>query len=214
VTFAPAHNDPRLALRRALRTPIPDDQRADLWLGGLVLVVFLTQVFTGILLSLYYQPSPVTVAASVQFIMRDVSWGWLVRGVHHWSASVLIVLCAAGLARAFFLRLYRTRPAGSWYLGWFVLALVVALAFTGELLTWDNQAFWRVQRALLGVEAVPLVGPSLASILRGGPEVSATTLSRTYSLHTLFAPWLVWMLLLANAGMLVWRLRRRPGAAA
>ena len=196
-------------LHRALRAPVPSEFRIDLGLGGLVMATFLTQVTTGILLTLYYQSSTVTVADSVQFIMRDVGWGWLVRGLHHWSSSALIVLCALVIVRMLLFGLYRHGNAGAWYIAWSVLGLVGVLAFSGELLAWDNQAYWRVRSALSGIESVPLVGASLAEILRGGKEVSGTTLSRTYSLHTLFVPWLVWMLLLSQAGLLIARVRRR-----
>ena len=204
----------REILNRALRSPIPPDLRTDLLLAGSIFVVFLAQVFTGILLTLYYQSSPVTVADSMQFVMRDVSWGWLARGMHHWCSAALILLVGLWLLRMLFFGLYRAVNASTWYLGWCVLALVLVLAFSGELLTWDNQAYWRIDHVLLGVEALPLVGANLAAMLRGGSEVSATTLSRTYSLHTMFVPWLVWMLLLIRTGLLIARIRRRLGGVA
>jgi quinol-cytochrome oxidoreductase complex cytochrome b subunit len=204
----------RDTLKRALRTPIPREFTLELLLVGLILVGFLTQVFTGILLTLYYQASPVTVADSVQFIMRDVSWGWLVRGLHHWSSSALIVLCALHLLHSLLLGRYRFGNAASWYVGWIVLALVTLLAFTGDLLLWDNQAYWRVERLLAEIESLPGFGPSLATMLRGGSQVCATTLSRTYSLHTLFVPWLVWMLLLTSSALFIARIRRRIGGVA
>ncbi|MCY3001586.1 MAG: cytochrome b N-terminal domain-containing protein [Planctomycetota bacterium] len=194
-------------LKAALRSPIPHELRGDLGLGALVIALFLLQVFTGILMSLYYQPSPDAVAESVQYIMRDVSWGWLVRGLHHWSSSALIVACLVHLARAVLAARYRGR-AWYWYLGVLATMLVILSAFTGELLTWDNDAYWRVRAILADVETIPLVGPELAAIVRGGSEVSATTLSRTYSAHSLFVPWMVWMLLISSFGLIVRDVRR------
>ena len=86
--------------------------------------------------------------------------------------------------------------------------LVILSAFTGELLTWDNDAYWRVRAILADVETIPLLGPELAAIVRGGSEVSATTLSRTYSAHSLFVPWMVWMLLISSFGLIVRDVRR------
>jgi quinol-cytochrome oxidoreductase complex cytochrome b subunit len=199
--------------RVALRAPIPRDLRGDLGMGALIVALFLVQVFTGILLSLYYQPAPETVAESVQFIMRDVSWGWLFRGLHHWASSGLIVMCGFNLARILVGARYRGR-AWLWYLGVLALLCIVLSAFTGGLLVWDNQAFWRVRAILSDVETIPLIGAGLADILRGGADVSATTLSRTYSAHTLFVPWLIWMLLLVNLALIVRDVRRARGVRA
>lgn len=200
--------------KSAMRAPIPHQLRADLGLSVLILVLFLVQVFTGILLSLYYQPSPGAVSESVQFIMRDVNWGWLVRGLHHWASTGLIVMCCLHVARALLGARYRSGRSWVWYLGVFALLFVVLSAFTGELLTWDNQAYWRVRQILADVETIPLIGGEVADIVRGGPEVSATTLSRTYSAHTQFVPWLVWMLLAVNLALTVREVRRANGGAA
>jgi quinol-cytochrome oxidoreductase complex cytochrome b subunit len=197
-----------LALARsALRAPIPHDLRGDLGMSVLILALFLLQVFTGILLSLYYQPSPEAVSESMQFIMRDVSWGWLLRGLHHWVSSGLILVCCAHLARALWGARYRGRE-WYWYLGALVMVLVVVLSFTGELLVWDNQAYWVVREFLADLETIPLVGPSVADVVRGGSEVNASTLSRTWTAHALFTPWLVWMLLMSNLALIVRDVRR------
>ncbi len=197
--------------RHTLRAPIPHALRGDLGMAVLVLALFLLQVFTGILLSLYYQPSPETVAESMQFIMRDVSWGWLLRGLHHWVSTGLILVCCAHLARALVGARYRGRE-WFWYLGACILPLVVALSFTGELLVWDNQAYWTVREFLGDVETIPAVGPELADIVRGGSDVNASTLSRVWTAHALFAPWLVWMLLTANLALIVRDVRRAWGS--
>ncbi len=202
-------------VRKAARTSIPVSARTDLAFAVSLMLLFLIQVATGIMLSLYFAPSPDSVSDSVQFIMRDVSWGWLVRGLHHWSSPALALLCALHLARVFVGGRYRLGQAWAWYLGVAVLALVLAEMFSGDLLTWDNVAYWRVRGLLERIESIVWIGPTVADILRGGPEVSATTLSRTYSAHTLFVPWLTWMLILANLALLVQRVfvRKNGGSA-
>lgn len=197
-----------------LRGSVPHEHRTDLVLGLLIVFVFLVQIATGIMLALFYQPSPVTVAESVQLIMRDVDWGWLVRGLHHWTAQAILVLCAVQLVRLFLSRAYRGKGSSAWYLGLLVLANSMLLAYSGELLVWDNEAYWRITRALGQVESAPLVGQWLAEVLRGGGEVSATTLSRAFSVHSLFLPWVLWLLVVAEAFFFARRLRETREASA
>jgi len=197
-----------------LRSPVPPRHRVELSLGLTLLFLLLVQVGTGILLSFYYQPTADAVSESIQRIARDVDWGWLVRGLHHWTARAAIVVSALTLARLFLRREYRDERSTAWYAGVLVLLLLVVSSYTGELLPWDGDAFWRVSRSLAQTESIPLLGPGLARILRGGDAVTATTLSRLYSAHSLFLPWLVWLLLVLDGWMLARRLRASPGGRA
>jgi quinol-cytochrome oxidoreductase complex cytochrome b subunit len=205
------------AVRAVLRSPVPPDYRGWLRFGWLLLFLFLVQVVTGTLLSFYYQPSATEALLSTKHIMRDVNWGWLARGLHHWSAQGMIVLGLLQLVRVTIQRSWRWPSSGSWYIGLALFALSVVLAFTGELLTWDHDAYWNVSRAMQRLEALPVVGHYLAPMVRGGDEVSATTLSRLDSMHALVLPWLVFLLVLANLWLLTRgraarsaRLRHRP----
>ncbi len=197
-----------------LRSPVRPEQRTELMLGLGILLCFVLQVTTGILLALFYQPSPATVAESVQLIMRDVDWGWLVRGLHHWTANALLPLCALQIVWLLATGKYKGRSSSTWYLGLLVLGLSVLLAYSGELLVWDNRAFWRITQALQQVESAPFFGRWLAHVLRGGDEVNATTLSRVFTLHSLLLPWTLWLVVVAEAWFLARRLRERVGGAA
>ena len=197
-----------------LRSPVRPEQRTELMLGLGILLCFVLQVATGILLALFYQPSPATVAESVQLIMRDVDWGWLVRGLHHWTANALLPLCALQIVWLLATGKYKGRSSSGWYLGLLVLGLSVLLAYSGELLVWDNRAFWRITNALQQVESAPFFGQWLAHVLRGGDEVNATTLSRVFTLHSLLLPWTLWLVVVAEAWFLARRLRERVGGAA
>ncbi|MBI5432325.1 MAG: cytochrome b N-terminal domain-containing protein [Planctomycetes bacterium] len=195
------------AIWSALRIPVAPEHRGDLAFGWLILGLFFLQVFTGILLSLYYQPSPPMVAESVQYIMRDVDWGWLVRGVHHWTSHAMIVVCALHLLRAVITGSYRGAGTPNWYAGTLVMAVVLVATYTGDLLTWDQSSYWRLTGALSRIASFGSVGAFFADVARGGSEVNATTLSRTYSAHSLLLPWMIWVLLVAN----LWFLGRRLG---
>lgn len=197
-----------------LRRPVAREDRTELVLGLSILVLFLLQVTSGIMLAFFYQPSPLTVADSVQMIMRDVEWGWLVRGVHHWAAHLILPLCAVQILRLLWTGSYRGRGSSSWYLGLLVIFLVVLLAYSGELLVWDQSAYWRVTRALEHIQSAPIVGKWSAEVLRGGEEVSATTLSRVFSLHSLLLPWLLWLVVVFEAWFFAGRLRARKEVAA
>jgi ubiquinol-cytochrome c reductase cytochrome b subunit len=200
------------AIWSGLRAPVPPRERADLLLGLVVLFLFLVQVSSGILLALFYQPSPVTVAESIQLVMRDVDWGWLVRGLHHWAGQAVIPLCALQVVRVFLSGSYRGRGSSSWYLGVLILFLALLLAYSGELLAWDDDAYWRITYALRQVESAPWVGRWFAHVLRGGDEVGATTLSRVFSAHSLLLPWLLWLVLVFEVWSFARRLRASAGA--
>ncbi len=136
------------------------------------------------------------------------------RGLHHWTAQAILILCAVQLLRLFLSRAYRGKGSSAWYLGLLVLANVMLLAYSGELLVWDNEAYWRITRALEQVESAPLVGPWVAHVLRGGDEVSATTLSRVFSVHSLLLPWVLGLLVVFEGWFFAVRLRGRREARA
>jgi cytochrome b6 len=193
-----------------LRTPVPPDHRGFIALGWPLLLLFGVQIVTGILLSFYYEPSSAEAAESTRRIMRDVDWGWLVRGVHHWSAQATVALALLQLLRTIATRAWRGVLAGSWYIGLLILPLMLLLEYTGELLKWDAPAHGTVVRTLAAVEEIPAIGHGLAFLVRGGEEVSATTLSRVHSAHPQFLPWFVFVLVTFNIVLLA---RRRRAAA-
>jgi quinol-cytochrome oxidoreductase complex cytochrome b subunit len=195
------------AIWSALRTPVPPGHRGYTAFGWLLAMLFLTQVATGILLSMYFQASPAMVSESVQYLMRDVSWGWLIRGIHHWTGQGMVALCVLQLLRIFLGGGYRGVGASHWHLGLVMGVLVVALSYSGDLLVWDNVAYWRMTRSLELVETFPLIGEPIALILRGGTDVNATSLGRLYATHSLLLPWALASLLVLSL-WLFWRRSR------
>jgi len=166
-------------------------------LGTALGVVLLAQAITGMLLALCYVPSPDHAWNSIRFLDhevkatvagRELAVGRLLRGMHHWGASAIVVLAFLHLARVFFTGAYKRPRALLWVVGVALFGVLLGFGFTGYLLPWDMKAFWATEVGLHIVESVPRIGPALADLLRGGPELGAPTLTRMFALHVLFLP--------------------------
>lgn len=188
----------RQAIWAELRRPVPLNRGRLPGLGWVCTALLVVAGLTGALLSIYYLPAEEAAAESVRYISREVEWGWLVRGIHHWSSN-LLVACAVLLGlRVFVLGRYRGALRGSWVLGNLLFAVVLGLAFTGELLPWDADSVALASSALVGTEAIPAVGPPAAAMMRGGQDVGVATLARAHAAHTLVLPWLAFLLLVVQ----------------
>ncbi len=119
---------------------------------------------------------------------NDVTWGWLVRGMHKWGASAMIVVVFLHLGRVFFFGSYKYPRELTWVTGALLLILTMFMGLTGYLLVWDQKAYWATVVAVNITASAPIIGPYIADILRAGPEFGPTTLSRFYSIHMLVIP--------------------------
>jgi quinol-cytochrome oxidoreductase complex cytochrome b subunit len=158
------------------------------YLGGMTLFLFGVQIFTGILLLLYYRPSASEAYESVQFIVTQVQFGWLIRNVHSWSANLLIGLAFAHFFSVFFLKSYRKPRELTWLTGILLLFLMLGFGFSGYLLPWDELAYFATKVGTGIAGAVPVVGHFTLRLLRGGDDVTGATLSRFYGLHVAILP--------------------------
>src|SRR4029079_3955840 len=158
------------------------------YLGGMTMFLFGVQVFTGILLLLYYRPSSAEAYESVQFIVTQVEFGWLIRNVHSWSAHLLIALAFAHFFSVFFLKSYRAPRELTWLTGILLLFLMLGFGFSGYLLPWNELSFFATKSGTGIAGAVPLIGPFTLRLLRGGDDVTGATLSRFYGLHVAILP--------------------------
>ena len=158
------------------------------YLGGMTLFLFGVQIFTGILLLLYYRPSASEAYESVQFIVTQVEFGWLIRNVHSWSANLLIGLAFAHFFSVFFLKSYRKPRELTWLSGILLLFLMLGFGFSGYLLPWDELAYFATKVGTGIAGAVPVVGHFTLRLLRGGDDVTGATLSRFYGLHVAILP--------------------------
>lgn len=193
------------ALRGLLSRPVASDRTFLGDPGRLAVFLFGIEVVTGSLLALYYRPDPEGAFASVGTLMGSVTFGWLVRSLHRVTGHALLLVTAVYLGRMFFRRDF-LRPGGraAWLLAVGLSILALAFLLTGEVLPWDQAGYWRTVITARLVEEVPLVGPWMATVFRGGPEVSGLTIVRLFALHALLFPWIAF-----GGLLLAGRLRRQ-----
>ncbi|OGO16811.1 MAG: hypothetical protein A2Z14_07090 [Chloroflexi bacterium RBG_16_48_8] len=164
-------------------------------LGSATLFVAINQAVTGILLTIYYVPTPDHAYDSVQFITTQVPAGWLIRGLHHYGASAMVILSVLHMLRVIFYGSYKYPREMTWFTGVGLLMLVLGFGFTGYLLPWDQKAFWATTVGTRIAEVVPVIGNWILRIMRGGEELSALTLSRFHGSHVWVLPALLVTLL-------------------
>ena len=168
------------------------------YLGGMALFLFLVQVATGILLLLYYRPSAAEAYESIQYIMAEVPFGWLMRSIHSWGANLFVAVVVLHLLSVFFLKAYRAPREGTWVSGAVLFFLALGFGFSGYLLPWNELAYFATKVGTDVPAQIPLLGPLLSRILRGGSDVSGATLSRFYGIHVAILPALTTLFLGAH----------------
>ena len=164
-------------------------------LGSATLTAFLVQTITGVILAMYYKPSPNEAYESIQHITNDVTLGWLVRGMHRWGASVFIILMFFHMARVFLYGAYKYPREVNWLIGVVLLILGMFEGFTGYLLPWDQTSYWATVVGINITATGPILGPFLAQILKAGASINEDTLARFYSIHMLVLPGLIFALI-------------------
>jgi quinol-cytochrome oxidoreductase complex cytochrome b subunit len=183
--------DERIGLRdliaASLHVVIPRSAHT-FYLGGITLFFFMVQATTGILLSLYYQPTPEAAYDSILYIMNQANFGWLIRSIHSWSANMMIIFCVLHLLRIVIQGAYKKPREITWLVGMGLLGVTMAFGFTGYLLPWDQRAYWATTVGTEIAGSVPFIGAWVRELLRGGADVSAVTLSRFFGVHMLVLP--------------------------
>src|SRR3990170_4517296 len=172
-------------------------------LGSATLFVALLQIVTGILLTIYYVPTPDHAYETVRYISTQVPAGWLIRGLHHWGASAMVVLTALHMLRVILHGAYKYPREVTWLTGVGLLLIVLGFGFTGYLLPWDQKAFWATTVGTRIAEVTPLVGRWILLLMRGGQELTGVTLARFYGVHVWALPAALMMLLLAHLYLVV-----------
>lgn len=202
-------SDPRHLLPHLDNEPLPP--RTGWWftLGGVLLAALALQAVTGVLLALTYAPTPDHAHDSVRYIEQSVRAGRLLRGLHYYGASLIVVAAALHIARVVVFGAYKPPRHLTWLTGLALLLVIVAFALTGSLLPWDQRAYWATVVTINIAALAPLAGETMAAVMRGGSEIGALTLTRWYAMHVVVLPALLAALVAAHLYLI-----RRHGISA
>ena len=166
--------------------------------GGAPLVLILFQIITGIFLMFYYVPSTEMAYESVRHITQEVRFGFWIRGIHKWGSNLLVIALLLHMTRVFFTRAYRKPRELNWIIGLMLLGLSLGLSLTGYSLIQNQVSYWATTIGTNSMGAVPLIGDSLLTFLRGGEDVTANTLTRFFTLHVTLLPPLLILLIFVH----------------
>jgi quinol-cytochrome oxidoreductase complex cytochrome b subunit len=159
--------------------------------GSLSLLLFISQTITGILLLIYYRPTPEAAHASIKYITAEVHFGWLYRQIHAWGATLMILAVVLHMIRTYFSGAYKKPRELTWVTGVLIFIGTITFGFTGYLLPWNQIAFWATTVGTESANKVPLIGSWLQYFLRGGDAVTGETLSRFFVVHVIILPWIL-----------------------
>jgi len=173
--------------------------------GGIAFVLFVILAVTGIMLAVYYQPTPATAYQSVLDISTKVQFGWWIRSIHRWAAGGMVLLVFVHMLRVFLTGAYKAPRELNWVTGVVLFLVTLGFGFTGYLLPWDQKAYWATKVGTDIAGSVPVIGHFLLVSLRGGEQISAATLGRFYALHILVLPAVIILLLFGH----FWMIRRQ-----
>lgn len=156
--------------------------------GSVMMLLLGIQFISGIVLAMYYVPSPALAYESVRFVMRDLPMGAMVRGLHVWGASFLVVGAVVHMLRVFAFGSYKAPREATWLTGVVALLVILGFSLSGYLLPWDQKAYWATTVTINVAKDAPIIGEWLANVLRGGTELGALTLGRWYVAHVFLLP--------------------------
>ncbi len=171
-------------------------------LGGTPAYLFVVQIFTGILLAFYYEASPTRAYQSVEFITRDVSFGWYIRSVHKWAATLMIVAVVLHQIRVFFTGAYRKPREINWFVGMGLLFCTLMTGFTGYSLVYEQLSFWGATVGANITDTIPVIGGFLKRMMLAGDTYNQATLSRFFVLHAAILPVTITMLVVLHIAVI------------
>jgi ubiquinol-cytochrome c reductase cytochrome b subunit len=175
-------------LRNFLYEEIPASSGWHQVFGSVALFLIMIQFFTGIMLAFNYAPTTGLAYDSVRYILTEVTAGRLMRGLHHWGASMIVVVVVLHMSQVFLWGAYKKPREGTWVVGVILLLLTLAYGLTGYLLPWDNRAYWGTVVATQIGATVPLMGPYVSQLLGSTGDIGVVTFARFYALHVLLLP--------------------------
>lgn len=175
-------------VRKNLDEPMPPGVGWWQTLGNLLMTLIMFQFITGVALAMFYTASPDHAYASVKHITFEIPLGSFVRGLHVWGSSIIVIALVTHTLRVFFWGSYKKPRELTWLIGVFIFQVLLGFSFTGYLLPWDQKAYWATVVGTRIAQTVPLIGPQLLVLIRGGHEVGALTLTRFYAAHVMLLP--------------------------
>jgi ubiquinol-cytochrome c reductase cytochrome b subunit len=180
------------AVREAMSHPVPRSS-ASWWyvFGSAALTIFGLQVVTGILLALTYVPSAAEAWNSLQYLNHQVTLGWFLRAVHGWGSDFMVAVVLIHMCQVFLFGAYKFPRQLTWIVGVFLLLMTLGMAFTGQVLRFDQDAYWGLGIGASITSRVPLIGAQAVHMLLGGPIIAGATLSRFFALHVFLIPGLL-----------------------
>jgi len=191
----------RALVREALDEAIPGGARWRYVFGSALTCTFLIQFVTGLLLMTSYVPSSAHAWGSVWYISEEMSFGWLIRGIHHFGSSAMIVLLGMHLVQVVIAGAYRRPREINWWFGMGLMFLVLAFGLTGYLLPWDQKGYWATKVATNIAGGTPVIGPAIQRVIVGGAEYGNQTLTRFYGLHVGVLPLLTILLIAGHIAL-------------
>ena len=204
-------------LRELTNEPVPNHlKRWWFCLGGTPAYLFVVQIVTGILLAFYYQAAPATAWESVRYVTEEASYGWFLRGLHKWAATLMIASVVLHQMRVYFTGAYRKPRELNWMVGMCLLVLTLLTGFTGYSLVYEQLSYWGATVGANISDNVPLLGPLLKQLLLAGEVYNERTLSRFFLLHAAVLPVAMTLLLVVHIalirlqGVTEFRDERRP----
>jgi quinol-cytochrome oxidoreductase complex cytochrome b subunit len=153
--------------------------------------MFVSQFVTGILLLLYYRPTLKEAHESIQYITGEVPFGWLIRQLHAWGATLMMIAVILHMTRTYFMGSFKKPRELTWILGVFIFLVTMTFGFTGYLLPWNQLSYWATTVGTEVVAAVPFVGEQMQEVLLGAPTIGQETLSRFFLIHVTILPWVL-----------------------
>src|SRR5262244_2669127 len=188
--------DRRLQLAAPVREmaehPVPRNT-ASWWyvFGSAALTVFVLQLVTGILLALVYVPSAAEAWSSLQALNHDVALGWFIRAMHGWGSNFMVAIVLIHMMQVFLFGAYKFPRELTWIIGVFLLLMTLGMAFSGQVLRFDQDAYWGLGIGASIASRVPILGPAIVKLMLGGPIIAGATLSRFFALHVFVIPGLL-----------------------
>ncbi|MGO9256693.1 MAG: cytochrome b N-terminal domain-containing protein [Bryobacteraceae bacterium] len=179
-------------IRETVEHPVPRST-ASWWyvFGSAALVIFCLQLVTGILLALTYVPSAGEAWSSLQALNHDITLGWFIRALHGWGSNFMVAIVLIHMTQVFLFGAYKFPRELTWIIGVFLLLMTLGMAFSGQVLRFDQDAYWGLGIGASIASRVPVIGPAVVRLMLGGPIIAGATLSRFFALHVFVVPGLL-----------------------